>query len=113
MRMDSGLKRESRKRPQVASGTTFHEPLLFALADEELILRIPELSVEGIETLRDQFVEEAGVEELDPADPEYARRWVQAEVTLEERLRSLYGWGAWAAYQRQRAIQAYAENRAR
>lgn len=95
------------QRRQMRSRGDFREPLIFAMENEELIQKVPEFSEEGIEKLRNEFIENAGVDQFAPTDPEYAKRWVQAEVTLEEKIRSLYGWGAWSAYQRERAVERY------
>ena len=80
-------------------------PLVYRLSDEELLEHSPGIAPEVLEPIRDQFDRDAGVGELDPADPEYTRRWNMAAPTADERYRTLFGWAAYNDMSR-RAAQA-------
>lgn len=45
----------------------------------------------GLETLRRQFVETVGGVPVNPADPEYRRRWEQAQPASDEMFYTLFG----------------------
>ena len=80
-------------------------PLVYQLSDEQLLEHSPGIPPEVLEPIRDQFDRDAGVGELDPADPEYTRRWNVAGPTADERYRTLFGWAAYNDMSR-RAAQA-------
>lgn len=80
-------------------------PLVYRLSDEQLLEHSPGIAPEVLEPIRDQFDRDAGVGELDPADPEYTRRWNVAGPTADERYRTLFGWAAYNDMSR-RAAQA-------
>jgi len=85
-------------------------PLIYRLGDEEFLSHFPQMSPQVVDSLRSEFELNAGVDELAPDDPEYARRWEHAEMTLEERIRILYGWAAWGDYSRQLALESEADS---
>lgn len=82
------------------------QPLSHAVTDDQVKQAAPQVPQEVIDTVRDQFEQAAGVGQLDPSDPEYARHWDTAEREAADQMRSLYGWGAYAAMQRQTALAA-------
>ncbi|MEI7929482.1 MAG: hypothetical protein WCH40_13110, partial [Verrucomicrobiales bacterium] len=81
-------------RPQ-----TFRLPLFYVLDDEMLAAKLPGMTVQGIQVLRQIFEMEAGVDSLRPEDPAYAENWQKAELGLQQKMRLWYGWSAWAAYE--------------
>jgi hypothetical protein len=81
-------------------------PLSHLISDEQAQQVAPQVPAGAIENVRQQFEQEAGVAELDPADPEYQHRWETAEPTAADRMRSLYGWAAYSEFQRQAALAA-------
>ncbi len=85
---------------------TCRVPLFYLLDDVQLAERVPGLTVGGVQALRQNFEQEAGVGTLAPGDPAYADQWKQAELTLEKRMRLWYGWAAWGAYEHQLAMEA-------
>lgn len=84
-------------------------PLIYRLEDEEFLSHFPEMTPQVLDSLRSEFELKAGVGELALDDPLYQVRWEQAEMTLQDRIRTLYGWAAWGDYERQIALKAEAE----
>ncbi|MFD0895622.1 hypothetical protein ACFQ5Q_18490 [Luteolibacter ambystomatis] len=87
-------------------------PLFYSLGASEISKRIPQLPEETIKSLQTDFEQQAGVGSLEPEDPEYARRWKEAELTLEQQIRLWGGWAAWGAYEHQLAVVAYQQQKA-
>ncbi|WP_338287455.1 hypothetical protein [Luteolibacter sp. LG18] len=58
-----------------------------------------------IEKEQARFEAEAGAGELEEADPDYARRWKRAGTDADDRFRSLFGWEAYAARQREASMR--------
>jgi len=87
-------------------------PLFYSMGAAEISKRIPQLEEESIRNLQADFEQQAGVGVLEPEDPEYARRWKEAELSLEQRIRLWGGWAAWGAYEYQQAVVAYQQQKA-
>ena len=87
------------------TGTRHVLPLIYRLDDEEFLSHFPQMTPEVMDSLRAEFELNAGVGELAPDDPKYVARWEHAEMSLQDRIRTLYGWAAWGDYVRQIALQ--------
>lgn len=85
-------------------------PLSHALTSEEISQIAPEVPSSVADQVRDEFDQDAGVNQLPPDSPEYHRRWVSAQEIENEKLRARYGWGAYAALQKEAVLKALAEN---
>jgi hypothetical protein len=85
-------------------------PLSHALTSEEISQIAPEVPSSVVDQVRDEFDQDAGVNQLPPDSPEYHRRWVSAQEVEADKLRALYGWGAYSALQKQVMLKALAEN---
>lgn len=84
----------------------YQVPLIYRLEDAEFLSRFPRMTLDVVESLRISFEQEAGVGELSPDDPVYSLRWEHAEMSLRDRIRTLYGWSALAVYEREVALDA-------
>jgi hypothetical protein len=83
-------------------------PLAYQISDEAFQERFPDVALEVMDTIRDEFDKQTGSGELPATDPEYARRWSRAEPTALEKMRTLFGWAAVAEFEKQAALQAAA-----
>lgn len=83
-------------------------PLVYQISDEAFQERFPDVALEVVDTIRDNFDKQTGSGELPVTDPEYARRWSRAEPTALEKMRTLFGWAAVAEFEKQAALQAAA-----
>ena len=81
-------------------------PLVYQISGETFQSELPLVPLEVIDSIREAFEKQAGVGELAPDDPEYARRWRLAEPSALERMRTLFGWSVVAEFQRQAALEA-------
>jgi hypothetical protein len=83
------------------------------LIDDDVVAEVaPDVPADTMEAIRQTFEQEAGVNELAQDDPVYAERWSQAELDTAERIRSLYGWGAFAEFQRKLVMEKLAASNA-
>jgi len=80
-----------------------------AVSDEQAQQIAPHVPQEALEQVRNQFEENTGSGQIDPADPDYARLWDSAERLAADQMRSLYGWAAYSEMQRQNALAAAAQ----
>ena len=80
-------------------------PLVYQISGETFQTELPHVPLEVIDSIREAFEKQAGVGELVPDDPEYARRWRLAEPSALERMRTLFGWSVVAEFQRQAALE--------
>jgi hypothetical protein len=79
----------------------FQQPVAFAEASPS-----PESSAEEIEEinlLRQEFIEQVGGYDQDPADPVYCHRWEMAQQLLDEQLRTELGEEVFNRLQNERA----------
>lgn len=83
------------------------------LIDDEVAEEVaPEVPADTMEAIRQTFEQEAGVNELAQDDPEYAERWAEAGPAAAERIRAMYGWGAFAEFQRKLVMEKLAARNA-
>jgi len=76
------------------------------LIDDDVAAQVaPEVPPDTMEAIRQTFEQEAGVNELAQDDPVYAQRWSKAELDAGERIRAIYGWGAFEEFQRKLVME--------
>jgi hypothetical protein len=78
-------------------------PVVYQFSDGELLAHSPGVSSDVLDAIRNNFERDSGAGQLDPADPEYSRRWQLAAPSADERYRTLFGWQAFADLQRRAA----------
>lgn len=100
---DSSTKQDEVPAATIAQASM---PVVHQFSDEELLAHSPEVPPEVLDTMRENFSQDAGVGQLDPTDPEYLRRWQIAAPSADERYRTLFGWQAFAELQRRAAAEA-------
>jgi len=75
-------------------------PLAYRIDETKLGEKFPHVPSAILSSIKDDFEKELGPDQLDPASPEYARRWQSAELMAAARLRAYYGWAAYAGMQK-------------
>ncbi|MEK7951847.1 hypothetical protein [Luteolibacter soli] len=83
-------------------------PISHLIDDEVAAAVAPQVPADTMEAIRQTFEQEAGVNELAQDDPAYAERWAEAEPAAAERIRAMYGWDAFAAFQRKVVMEKLA-----
>lgn len=75
-----------------------------------------EQAVAGLNALRDRFAKHVAADRLDPANPEYSKRWRDAQPANDDAYRQMFGQAAFNAKQleagRQQALEAQQEGNA-
>lgn len=61
-------------------------------------LGLSSVQVDAIRQLQEQFVQDVGGPDQDPADPDYLNRWISASFRADDLLRAKIGWTAFNAY---------------
>lgn len=90
---------------KATAGMADRLPTVYQADPQKLREDFPDAPPQMIAEIQKAFEQAAGVGELDPASPEYFRRWREAAMTTEIRMRTLYGWGANSGLQRQALIE--------
>ena len=80
------------------SPTPFALPLVFQPVDLST-LNLSPAQLQAAADLREQFLEDIGGADHDPADPAYAQRWQASQPDNDDTLRGRLGISAWQDYQ--------------
>ena len=76
-------------------------PMIYGIAPEKILAGNTHATPEVIDHLKDLFEEDAGVGTHPQDDPAAVEDWKAAEPTAADRMRTLFGWGAYGAFQRE------------